>query len=256
MSDLTISDLVAMRQLSTVLLAGQTGLGRRLVWAHVCELPDPWNWVGADELLMTTGMCIPESVEGQCILIESLAERGTAGVAIGDDQQAPPLHPEMLAEADRLGYPVLSVGHATPFAAIGRTVAVAAQSDQIARIARLSKLYEATRSATLGKATLLDQISRELKVEIHVVDVEFGSEVLSRRTRLPRETLSAIRAAVANSLSRLPPRLPVFDGQELLATAFPLSTHRTCMLIAEGPDEVDVDAFVLLHAQSLSLIHI
>ncbi len=256
MPDLTISDLVAMRQLSTVPLAGEAGLGRRLVWAHVCELPDPWNWVGVDELLMTTGMCIPEGVEDQCRLIASLADRGTAGIAIGDDQQAPPLHTEMLAEADRLGYPVLLVGHSTPFAAIGRTVAVAAQSDQITRIARLSKLYEATRSATLGKSTLLDQISRELGIEIHVVDVEVGSEVLGRRTRLPRETISAIRSAVGDSLHRLPPRLPVFDGDELLATAFPLATHRTCMLIAEGPEDIDVDAFVLLHAQSLVAVEI
>ncbi|MFW0797604.1 PucR family transcriptional regulator ligand-binding domain-containing protein [Gordonia sp. CPCC 205515] len=256
MASLTVADLVVMRQLSCTPLAGDSGLDHRLVWAHVCELPDPWNWVGADELLMTTGMCIPKSAADQRDLVRHLHERGTAGIAIGDDQQAPPLHDEMFAEANRLGYPILSVGHSTPFSAIGRTVAVAAQSEQIIRIARLSKLYEATRSAALGEATLLDQISRELGFEVHVVDVEVHSEVLARRTRLPRDVVTAVVDEVGDRLDRLPTRLPVVRDERLVATTFPLPTHRKCMLVAEGPDEVELDAFVLLHSQSLVAIEV
>ncbi|AIJ26120.1 PucR family transcriptional regulator [Amycolatopsis methanolica] len=255
MSNLTVGDLVVMRQLSTTPQAGESGLDRKVVWAHVCELADPWNWVGADELLMTTGICIPASPEEQRRLIRHLSDRGVAGIAIGDDLQAPPLHPEMFAEADELGFPVLTVGHSTPFSAIGRTVAVGAQSDQIARIARLSKLYEAIQSPS-RHTTLLDRISRELGIEMHVVDVEMATEVLARRTTLPQSVLNAVTAEVDGRVDRLPTRLRVVVDGTLVATGFPLSTHRKCMLIAEGPGEVDADAFVLLHSQSLVAIEV
>jgi PucR family transcriptional regulator, purine catabolism regulatory protein len=143
------------------------------------------------------------------------------------------------------------VGHSTPFSAIGRTVAVAAQSEQISRIARLSKLYEAARSAPLGQTSLLDRLSKELGYALHVVDVEVASEVLERVSRLPDEIISLTADAVGTRLDRLPARLPVLQNGNLVATGFPLTTHRKCLLIAEGPNEVDVDAFVLLHAQSL-----
>ena len=57
MSRLTVGDLIAMDQLGCAAVAGVAGLDRRIVWAHTSEL-DPWDWLGADELLMTAGLCL------------------------------------------------------------------------------------------------------------------------------------------------------------------------------------------------------
>ncbi|UNB54460.1 PucR family transcriptional regulator [Mycolicibacterium sp. YH-1] len=256
MSNLTVGDLIAMRPLVCTSLAGEAGHSNTVVWAHVCELPEPWNWIGIDELLLTTGMCIPSAAHDQRMLIKRLADRGSAGIAIGDDLQAPPLHQDMFAEADRLGFPIISVRHSTPFSAIGRTVAVAAHSDQVSRIARLSKLYETTRCTPWGEESLLDHLSRELGVELHVVDITVPSEVLERRSRLAGAAISRISEAVGGRWERLPARLPVVRDGKLIATGFALSTHRKCLLVAEGPGEVDIDAFVLLHAQSLVAVEV
>ncbi|MGV8872842.1 MAG: PucR family transcriptional regulator [Rhodococcus sp. (in: high G+C Gram-positive bacteria)] len=251
-SKLTVGDLVAMNQLACNVIAGAEGLDRPIVWAHACELQDPWNWLSRDELLMTTGMCVPTSAPDQALMISNLHRSGLAAVAIGDDLQAPPLSAAMLARADQLGFPVISVGHSTPFSAIGRTVAVAAQSDQISRIARLSRLYDVARSSSLVDEPLLGRLTTELGHELHVVDVEFGTEPLPGRSKLLGSTIELLRDKVGTEISRMPVRTTVSspDGQ-LLATAFALSTHRRCVLVAEGPSEVDLDAFVLLHAQSL-----
>ncbi len=251
MSELTVGDLVAMRQLGCRTIAGSGGLDRPVVWAHSCELDDPWNWVATDELLMTTGMCIPSDEALQIEMIRRLHKAGIAGMAIGDDLKAPPLTDGMLDEANALDLPILSVSHSTPFSAIGRTVGVATQSEQISRIARLSRLYEVARSATLADSSLLDRLSTELGHPLHVVDVEFGTEVLGRRGRMPAETVRALRQRVGGKLDRLPARQAVTVGDELVATAFALSTHRKCMLVVDGPSDIDMDAFGLLHAQSL-----
>jgi len=251
MSNLTIGDLVAMRQLACSVVAGAAGAGRTVVWAHVCELPDPWNWLSADDLLLTTGMSLPAAADGQTQFIRRLSEAGLAGIAIGDDLQAPPLTPDMLSEADDLSFPVLSVGHATPFAAIGRTVAIAAQSVQVSRIARLSRLYDATQAAPEDETSLLDRLSAELGHQLHVIDVELGSEVLHDAHPLDAELVDQLRSRVGDRLDRLPPRMAIETGAGTTATAFPLATHRKCMLVAAGNTDLEVDAFVLLHAQSL-----
>ncbi|WP_347338853.1 PucR family transcriptional regulator ligand-binding domain-containing protein [Mycolicibacterium sp. P9-64] len=253
---MTVGGLASMRQLGCQAIAGMGGLDRRVVWAHSCELEDPWNWLSSGELLMTTGICVPSDERAQVELIQNLFKAGIAGIAIGDDFRAPPLHQGMLAEADALDFPILTVTHSTPFAALGRTVAVASQSEQISRIARLSRLYEVARSATLTESSLLERLSVEFGFRLHVVDVEFGTELLARGDRLDSETVRELCRLVAGQLDRLPPRLSVVIRDELAATGFSLSTHRKCVLVAGGAAEIDVDAFGLLHAQSLISIEV
>ena len=143
MSRLTVGDLIAMDQLGCAAVAGVGGLDRRIACAHTSEL-EPCDWLGEDELLITACLCVPSDEREQCTFIERLHEKGLAGVIIGDDETAPPLTAAMLDMADRLNFPILRCSHTTPFAAIGRTVAVASQSVQVSTVARLSRLYEAT----------------------------------------------------------------------------------------------------------------
>ncbi|MDI3409453.1 PucR family transcriptional regulator [Streptomyces cavernicola] len=251
MDDFTVGDLVGMEQFDCRVLAGSAGLRRPLVWAHSCELEDPWRWLGADELLMTVGICVPRGAQAQRRLITGLHGAGLAGVAIGDDLKAPPLTREMLAAADELGFPVLLVGHTTPFAAIGRTVSIANQSDQVRRIARVSRLYELARTATFGEASMLSRLSTEIGHRLHVLDVALGSEVLPQEPPLAPGLVARLVEDTAGQLQRLPARLRVDGPDAVQATALALSAHRPCMLVAEGPEDLDIDVFLLLHVQSL-----
>ncbi|KAA0084575.1 PucR family transcriptional regulator [Mycolicibacterium sp. P9-64] len=253
-SNLTVGDLVAMSQLGCHMIAGEQGLDRKVVWAHCCELDAPWNWLATDELLMTTGICIPADEASQVELIRNLCRVGTAGIAIGDDLRAPPLSAAMLAEADALNFPVLTVSHSTPFSALGRTVAVASQSEQVSRIARLSRLYEVARSAALAESSLLERLSAELGYQFHVVDVEFGTELFGGAQTMDSRVIDELCARVGSNLDRLPARIGV--GGSETATAWALATHRKCMLVADGTSDVDLDAFGLLHAQSLIAIEV
>jgi purine catabolism regulator len=47
------------------------------------------------------------------------------------------------------------------------------------------------------------------------------------------------------------PRLTLTSADTVRATVLKLSTHRRCFLVVEGPAELNVDAFALLHVQSL-----
>lgn len=256
MAHLTVGDLVDIEQFDCQLLAGSAGLGRPVVWAHSCELDDPWRWLGADELLMTVGLCVPPDAPDQQNLIQQLHRAGLAGLAIGDDLKAPPLTSELLSTADELGFPVLLVGHTTPFATIGRTVAIAGQSDQLRRLARVSRLYEVARTSTFGDESLLRRLSSELGHQLHVLDVALGSEVMRQDQPLDQEVVDEIVRSTAGRLDRLPARLVIEGPDQTLATALALSTHRPCMLVAQGPKDLDDDLFLLLHVQSLASVEV
>ncbi|MDV7353316.1 PucR family transcriptional regulator ligand-binding domain-containing protein [Rhodococcus oxybenzonivorans] len=250
MSRLTVGDLIAMDQLGCTAVAGMEGLDRRIVWAHTSEL-DPWDWLGADELLMTAGLCVPSDEQAQCRFVERLYEKGLAGVIIGDDATAPPLTGAMVSVADRLKFPILRCSHTTPFAAIGRTVALASQSVQVSRVARLSRLYEHARSTSLAETSLLERLSRELGYTLHVVDVEYSTDVLPTDTALSETAIASLASNVAGTLERLPAHLTLVEGANYVMTAHALPTHRKCMLVMEGSPATDVDAFALLHVRSL-----
>lgn len=55
----TLRELLALPALRSRLVSGAAGLDRPVRWAHVCELPDPTEWLGEGDLLMSTGLGIP-----------------------------------------------------------------------------------------------------------------------------------------------------------------------------------------------------
>jgi PucR family transcriptional regulator, purine catabolism regulatory protein len=101
------------------------------------------------------------------------------------------------------------------------------------------------------ESSLLERLSAELGYELHVVDVEYRTEVMGRKGHLDVETIEELSRQVEGKFERPPARLAVDVAGARTATAFPLSTHRTCMLVAASPLDVDLDAFVLVHTQSL-----
>lgn len=73
---LNLRDLLGLPERRSRLLSGAAGLDRPVRWAHVCELPDPTEWLGEGDLLMTTGLGIPATAEEQRRYLHRLAEAG------------------------------------------------------------------------------------------------------------------------------------------------------------------------------------
>jgi purine catabolism regulator len=157
----TVGELVAMPHLGLSVLGGASGLYHQATWAHVCELEDPVPWLEGGEVLMTTGMAIPAAKDRQLGYLRRLIGRRVAALAISADMHAPPLHPEMLAEADAGELPVLSVSIEVPFLAISRVVA-AANADQTGHsLLTHVRIFDTLRTTTaqgLGVAQLFARL--------------------------------------------------------------------------------------------------
>ena len=86
---LTIRELIRIPNLRTRLYAGRSGESREVRWAGVCELPDPTEWLGEGDLLMTIGLAVPRGAKAQTQWIELLAGSGLSGVALCESGEAP-----------------------------------------------------------------------------------------------------------------------------------------------------------------------
>ncbi|MBI0375469.1 PucR family transcriptional regulator [Streptomyces albiflaviniger] len=240
---LTVGDLLGMPTLGQRLLAGSQGLDRPVLWAHSCELPDPWRWLGPGELLMTVGLCVPEDAETQVEFIRRLADASLAGVTIGDDDPAPALSHEMLTEADRLGFPLLRTSLAVPFVSLGRTVALAGSTRQVQQLQLLSRLYRVLTGLETTSTEALERIESVFGARLAVVDVVHHGAVLEGSLKVATEVVVDLCARAAEA------KLPV--GASLTASssvkAWPLPTQRpTLLMLEEGPVDL-LDAFLVGH---------
>src|SRR5690606_35377768 len=89
------------------LIAGKGGLNRIVQRLNVMEVPDILAWVKPHELLLTTGYPLRNTPQSLGRLVADLDERGLAALAIKLGRYVDELPPEMVEQADRLGFPLI-----------------------------------------------------------------------------------------------------------------------------------------------------
>lgn len=149
----TVRSLLDMPSAHTVSLTPGVGEDRAITWAHVCELPEPWLWIGDGALIMTTGLPVPKDPQDQVRYIEGMSRAGIAGITIGEDMSAPPLSDEMIRRATELDFAVLETAHLTPFITLAKGIA-----EQINAERQAGLLASVTRERWLRGSILLANV--------------------------------------------------------------------------------------------------
>src|SRR6202035_5493294 len=115
--------LILLPHLQMNLVSGQNGLDREITWVHTSDLPEPWAWLGAGELLLTNGTGLAPEAAEQARFVARLAQAGASGLGIGLGMSGPPLTPELLARAGERGLPLVTVPYSMTFTTVVRAVA-------------------------------------------------------------------------------------------------------------------------------------
>ena len=192
----TVEDLVRAPALQLTVLAGATGLGRSVSWAHVSELSDPRPWLLGAEIIMTTGLAIPRSGAEQRAYLERLDDAGVAALALSEQLHVPALRREFLAAADLRGIPVLQVPLSVPFIAIAQEVAAAVHADVDQRLGAQLQVFSALRWITvenLDSAEIFARLERLSGYDLFLC------------TAHGRELLHGVRTPGVSGVRLLPP---------------------------------------------------
>lgn len=123
-SVLTVADLLASPDLGLELVAGRDGTDREIEAAAVCELPHPEPWLHGGELLLTIGLLLPDTFAGCRDYLAAVNAAGARAVGLGlgvdlPHQSAPA---RLIAAADDVGIPLLTVPDPVPFIAVTKAV--------------------------------------------------------------------------------------------------------------------------------------
>jgi purine catabolism regulator len=238
---LRIIDIINMPELRTRLLSGSEGTSQLVRWAHVCELPDPTEWLGEDDLLMTTGIGIPSDPGAQGRYVESLSHAGLAGMMIGENMQAPDDLQALLDTANQLGFPVLMTQYGVPFASVTRAVADSQRNEEFERRNAIARIYDSARMAIQGVdlEALLYRLEKDVQARLMLWDPQTEQLWLPKKCVLPERLREALLKKQDFPYSQPLVRRYPLEGGEVLGISIP--SRRSCDLLVfrSGRDVID-----------------
>ncbi|SEI19129.1 purine catabolism regulatory protein [Paraburkholderia hospita] len=179
---ITVQELLDTESLKLTALAGLSGLTRTITWAHAVDLPDPWRWIAAGNLVMTTGLGVPRNASDQIVWLEKLAHSNASALVVARQADAPELSREMLEAADRLMFPVLAGSFELEFVQLSKHViesVLQAQRDRFRASEQLFETYATALREVPDMAGRLTVLSDRLRLGLAIEDARSGSIIVS-----------------------------------------------------------------------------
>jgi len=230
-------------------LAGASGLDRIVRRLNVMEVPDILPWVKPHELLLTTGYPLRDDPGALVDLVAELDARGLAALAIKLHRYLDAVPPQMLAEADRRGFPIIEFPAGVGFDDVLNEVLSELLNRQAAVLARSEEVHRALVSVVLAGGDLTDlaaELARILAGPVHITTPD--GRVLARAgdaAALPNRTVVPIVAGQVDHgrIVAFPP-VPLTDadvhGLERAATVAALAiTKQLAVAAVEGKYRAD-----------------
>lgn len=156
---ISVDTLATLPTLGLRFLAGEAGGRRPVTWAHVCDLADPWNWVGDGDLVMTTGPGLPADPDEQAAWLSRLIDARISALVLALGPSSPKITEAMLDVARDRDFPVLSGEFDLQFVSLARAVIESSIEAERRRVATIKRLYDANGMAVEQGRDLDERLS-------------------------------------------------------------------------------------------------
>ncbi|GAA1544007.1 PucR family transcriptional regulator [Actinomadura kijaniata] len=161
----TVADVLqldAVRRGQPRVVAGGDRLSNRVRWVHVAEVTDIAHLLHGGELVLTTGIALPDEPARLRVYIGELAEVGVSGLMVELGRRySSALPPALVAAAEDHGLPVVVLAHEPAFVDITEAVHARIVQDQFAELRASEQLHEIfTRLSVEGAST--DEVVRQV----------------------------------------------------------------------------------------------
>lgn len=115
--------LPALRRSSPLVRVGRTQLDRQVRWVHVAEVTDIASLLEGGELILTTGIALPEAPAELDRYVAELSAAGVAALAVELGRRYHDALPsELVAAAGEHGLPLVELRKVAPFVAVTQAV--------------------------------------------------------------------------------------------------------------------------------------
>lgn len=152
----TLADVLklsAFRAGAPLLLAGRTGLSQIVRWAHSAELTDIGRLLRTGDLVLTTGLALPEDRAPIANYIGELADAGAVGLVVELGRRWSVLPTAYVESCDERGFPLIVLRREIPFATIIEDVGKLVADDQLAELRSSEEIHRTFNALSLSGAT-------------------------------------------------------------------------------------------------------
>ncbi|MDA0633876.1 PucR family transcriptional regulator ligand-binding domain-containing protein [Nonomuraea sp. MCN248] len=250
----SVGELLGVSTLADArLLAGESGLGRVVQRLNVMEVPDILAWVKPHELLLTTGYPLRNTPQSLGRLVTDLDDRGLAALAIKLGRYVDELPPEMVEQADRLGFPLILLPNDVGFDDILNQVLTDILNRQAAVLVRAEEAHRALVQVVLAGGGL-DEVTAEVAalLDVSVAAVDGRGRVLASAG--PHE--AALREIVGREGSSAPSGAPASGPRVSASVPVIAGGHHHGRIVAYSPagSICDSDVGILERAATVAAL--
>jgi purine catabolism regulator len=169
----TIADVLnlpVIRQGKPELVAGGTGVGQRVRWVHVAEVADIAHLLHGGELVLTTGIALPDDPVALTRYVDELAGVGAAGLVIELVRRwSDELPAALRGAADRRSLPLVTLSRETRFVAVTEAVIALIRDAQLAELRAAEQVHETFTALTVSgaePAEVLREVARVARLPV------------------------------------------------------------------------------------------
>ena len=176
----------AVRSARPEVLAGAGRLDRTVRWVHTTELVDIGPLLRGGDLVLTTGIALPDDPEALERFVTGLVESDAAGLFLELGRRWSVVPEALVAASERHGLPLVVLHREVRFAALTQAVGERLVDEQLAELREAQRVHDTFTELSIaeaGPAEILDAAQRlaggavALESEQHVVlDFRAGSE--------------------------------------------------------------------------------
>jgi len=150
----------AIKTASPEILTQQASFSsRRVRWAHVCEQADMTQFVDADQLVLTSGVGLGNSLAGWHEIIRSLGAKRASGLIIELHVTLNAIPAELVDTANSVGLPLIALRKPSRFVDIAQAVHQVIVDKQRAELQRSAHVHEAFTRLMMNHATVQEIVT-------------------------------------------------------------------------------------------------
>ncbi len=151
----TVAEVLALPTVvpgAPVVRAGSAHLDRPVRWTHAAEIADVARLLQGGELLLTTGVLLPQDTDGLVAWVQGLADAGVTGVLVETGRRFDRLPDPMVVRAEETGLVLVELTHEVPFASITEAVHARIVDAQLAELRSSDEVHAAFTQLTVDGA--------------------------------------------------------------------------------------------------------
>ena len=135
-------EVAPLRGADPQVVAGRAGLDRPVRWVHTTELVDVAALLRGGDLVLSTGIALPDAPADLAAFATSLEASDAAGLVIELGRRWSVLPPALADACERVGLPLVALRREVRFAAVGQAVGELIVDEQLTELREAQRVHD------------------------------------------------------------------------------------------------------------------